>query len=347
MTDLLLRPRTEPDEIAKRWTLQVEKNADPGLCVHLLVPKDWQKFEPYSAPPNQSGLDLILYGRYGDRDGKGLIDLHSQKIMRELSSSDWFEWFAKEGGFRVEKRHLQETPAGYSIDALATKRGKDGRPFLYRMSTFKDGDRVYLISGYAHPQDFAELEDAFVVAINTFKLTNGTTSWSAEPIRNATMSRVVPVQLEISRLWQRILDAGVQQPDVERLHFESSGGNKTMGRLTIEVARGSVYADAGAMANAMVSKIDGAPRTGGFDPFPVSGPLGEVQHGVAPFAASDDDEKKTLRFAIGRLGDAWVGVALVLHHWPTGPYPVDAINHRAFEIVLRTLRPASAAGAPS
>lgn len=341
MTELLLKPTTPPAEIERLWTAQREDNTDARLRFALLLPKDWTKFEPYQASPDAQGLGLALLARYGDRASKGLLEVYSQKIVRELSSADWLEHFAREREYRIEKRHLTDSPAGMNVDALATKKGKSGAPFVYRLSTFKDGNRIYLLAGFAAPGDFDGFAEAFVIAANSFQLVAGATSWSAEPIRTAVLSRVRPVELKIPQMWRREVERD-EGAALERVHFVNEGQEKrVLGRLTVAVGTAAGHADHAAFVTALTKGIGGAPRVP-LGPL-AAGPSGttDAQAGEAAFANEAGKDRRTLRVLVGRQGGGWVGVALVMHHVTADPFPVDAINNRAFEIVMRSLAPVS------
>lgn len=344
MTELVLKAASPPDVISQHWTLQREDNSLEALSVSLLIPKDWLKYEPYKAPASADGLDLVLFGRYGDRDGKALVEVYAQKILRELSSADWFEHFARERGYRVEKRHLEYSPAGMNVDAIATKAGKDGAPFVYRMTTFKDADRVYLVSGFAHPKDYEAFSETFVVAANSFRLNHGPKGWSGEPLRPTRLTRVQPIEFMIPQTWRRESEPGDPSAEVERIAFQNLGGQRVLGQLTVATAKSRSYASHEAFLEALTHGIKGTP-TVTLAPFGEGTPSwsADAQQGVAPFLKEEGKDKRTLRVVVGRADGGWVGLALVMHHTSGDPYPADAINNRAFEIVLQTIAPASSA----
>lgn len=344
MTELQLKPTISDADLARDFTRQREDNDDPGLSASFLLPKSWMKFEPYKAPPGGGGLELVCFGRYGDAGSKALVELYAQKLPRELSSADWFEHFAREREYHVEKRHLTDSQAGMNIDALATKRGKSGKPFTYRLATYKNAGRVYLVAGFAPPDDFAAFSEAFVVAVNSFQLLAGGKEWSAEPLRTTRLTRVMPVEFTIPQTWRREVDGGTPSAEIERVHFVNSGKDRTMGRITVAVGTHRAYDTHAGFAEALVRGTAHAPTV---DLAPIGANTVSAgsfaMQGVAPFdPPPPGKDRQTLRVLVGSQGNAWVGFALVMHHWGTDPFPVDAINTRAFEIVLRTLGPASA-----
>ena len=329
MTDLLLTPTSSPARIAQTTTRQVEKGEDRTLNVELLIPKDWLKFEPYGPqPPDASGL--ILFGRYGSRDGKALLELYAEPIIREVASADWFDHFARTGGYKVEKAERRTSPAGTHVDAIATRPGKSGAPFVYRMSTYKDAGVVYLVTGFAHPQDFDVLQDAFVVAMKSFQLLHPIDEPSAEPLRTVNLARVLPVQLVIPQPWQRLQDP---RTDVDLVHFENKGaGDAMLGKISVLVAPFAAYPSATAIASALVPTVaivlrPGAPAALGKGFIGPQQGDASVAGGVYP---------SSVRVFVARLGTAWVGVARWSHPPTAERYPTDAINDRAYDIVLRT-----------
>lgn len=336
MTELLLKPRSSPDQIRESTVRQVERGAERMLNVDFLLPKEWLKFEPYKPEPVASS-DLILFGRYGDRGGKALIELYAQPIARELSSADWFEHWARRSGYVVEKVHRTYTPAGWNVDAIAVRRGTSGAVFTYRMATFKDAGMVYLVAGFAHPREFDALQDKFVTAIGSFRLTDAADMPSAEPLRTVKLSRVLSAQLVIPQTWQRMQDP---RTDIELVHFENKGGDAILGKVSVLVAPLAAFASHDAVSDALVAggeargiKVPLTPSNGGKF-------FTEAREGTIPFDAARPTS--SVRTFVAQGGGAWVGFSRISLRASAESYPIDAINDRAYEIVMRTFGPAKA-----
>lgn len=336
MTELLLQPRSSIDQIRESTVRQVERGQERMLNVDFLLPKEWLKFEPYSAEPVSSS-DLILFGRYGDPSGKGraLIELYAQPVLRELSSADWFEHWTRRSGYTVEKVERTYTPAGWNVDAIATRPGKSGALFVYRMATFKDAGMVYLVTGFAHPRDFDAFQENFVVAIRSFRLTDAPDMPSAEPLRTVKLARVLPAQFVIPQTWQRMQDP---RTDMDLVRFENKGAEATLGKLTVLVAPLAAFASHAAVAEALLAGSEAR----GLE-VPLTATNGgknftEAREGTIPFEASRPTS--SVRTFVAHGGGAWIGISRLSFRASAEPYPIDAINDRAYEIVKRTFGPA-------
>ena len=337
MTELLLQPRSSIDQIRESTVRQVERSETAMLNVDFLLPKDWLKFEPYSAQPVPSS-DLILFGRYGDRGGKALIELYAQPIFRELSSADWFDHFTRRSGYVVEKVERTYTQAGWNVDAIATRRGESGAMFTYRMATFKDAGMVYMVTGFAHPREFEAFQEQFVVAIRSFRLMDAPDKPSAEPLRTVSLSRVLPAQFVIPQTWQRMQDP---RTDMDVVRFENKGAEATLGKLTVLVAPLAAFVSHAEVAEALLAGTEArglevrlAASNGGKH-------FVEAREGAGPLDAAKPTSN--VRTFVAHGGGAWVGLSRLSLRASVESYPIDAINDRAYEIVLRTLGPAPVA----
>ena len=333
MTELLLKPRSSADQIREGTVRQVERGAERMLNVDFLLPKGWLKFEPYAPDPVTSS-DLVLFGRYGDRGGKALIELYAQPLLRELSSADWFEHWTRRSGYIVEKMERIDTTAGWNVDAIATRPGKSGALFTYRMATFKDGGMIYLVTGFAHPRDFDAVQESFVVAIRSFRLTEGPDVPSAEPLRTVKLSRVLPAQFVIPQTWQRMQDP---RRDVDLVHFENRGAEATLGKLSVLVAPKAAFSSHAEVAAALVA---GNEARGAQVPLTASNGgkhFTEAREGAMPLDAANPTS--SVRTFVAQGGGAWFGITRLSFRASAESYPIDAINQRAFEIVLRTFAP--------
>ena len=340
MTELLLKPRSSPAQIEQSTTRQVETNADPALSFSLLVPRDWLKFEPYK-PENPDGKGLVLLSRYGSRDQKALVEVYALKLERELSSADWLDVWLRENGYSVLDRHVAYSPAGWNADVLAARR-VNGTDFIYRMSTFKNADRLYLVFGFAQQGAYPIAEEAFVVAANSFRLANGADTPSAEPLRTIRLSRALPARFVFPASWEEARDESAG-PEQESLNLKNVAAGRTIGQLNVLVAPAAAYASHGALADVLTAAVKAAV---GADlphlllkPVDLGTALTDAREGEAEVQTQGSTIR--IRATIARGGTSWVSFLLVSFKPTPDPYLIDAINRRAYDIAVRTFGPSA------
>lgn len=339
VTDLLLTPRSTPGQIEQSTNLQVEDNGDPALSFRLRLPKDWLKFEPYK-PETPEGEGLILLSRYGSRDQRAMIEVYAQTLRRELSSADWLAAWLRQNGYTVLKQYTYYSAAGWNADVLAGRRA-DGKDFLYRMSTYKNGDKLYLVTGYAETAAYANAEEPFVVAAKSFQLLQAADSPSVEPIRTVQISKILPASFGVPEIWVESRDE-TAGPSQESLNFKNKVGDHTIGQLNVLVAPESAYVSSGDLADtllAAVKRATGAEVTGmALAPVDLRTDLKEAREGEAE--AEVDGAPIKVRLTIGKAGNAWVSFILISSRPNPDLLLVDAINRRAYDIAVRTFGPA-------
>jgi hypothetical protein len=339
VTDLLLKPRSTPAQIEQSTQRQVEDNADPALSFSLLLPKDWLKFEPY-APETPGAPGLVLLSRYGSRDQRAILEVYAQKIERELSSADWLFVWLQENGYTVLKQHTYYSAAGWNADVLV-ERSASGKDFVYRMSTYKNADRVYLVSGFAQRAAYANAEEPFVVASKSFELAQGADSPSAEPLQNIQMSKVIPATFGVPANWVESRDDSVG-PTQESLNFKNIAADKTIGQLNVLVTPQSAYASHGGVADTLlnvVKRATGADVTSmALVPVDLRTALKDAREGEAEVEVNGSTLK--VRMTIAQAGNVWVSFLLVSFKPKPDLLLIDAINRRAYDIAVRTFGPA-------
>jgi len=340
VTDLLLKPRSTPRQIEQSTQRQVEDNADPALAFSLLLPKDWLKYEPY-APEKPDAPGLVLLSRYGSRDQRAMLEVYGQKIVREMSSADWLEAWLRQNGYAVLKWHTAYSAAGWNADVLA-QRSMNGRDFVYRMSSFKNADRLYLVFGYAEPAAYAVAEEPFVIAANSFQLVHGADVPSAEPLRTVQMSRVLPARFVFPTSWEESRDDSVGS-DRDSLNFKNQADDQPIGRLNVLVAPPSAYASHGELADTLLEAVKGA--TGAdvtsmaLAPVDLRTDLQDAREGEAEVEVKGSTIK--VRLTIARAGNAWVSFLLIGYKPKPDLLLIDAINRRAYDIAVRTFGPSA------
>lgn len=340
VTELLLKPRSTPGQIEQSTQRQVETNADTALSFSLLLQKDWLKYEPY-APETPDKAGLVLLSRYGSRDQKAFIEVYAQKIKREISSADWLGDWLQQNGYSVLKENRYYSAAGWNADVLAT-RSVNGKDFVYRMSTFKNADHIYLVFGYAPPETFDNAQEPFVIAANSFQLRGGADVPSAEPLRTVQLSHVLPARFVFPEMWEDTRDDSAG-PTQDSLNFKNKVGDRVVGQVNVLVAPQSAYASYGEIADTLLAAVKGA--TGAemagmtLAPVDLGTDLKEAREGEAMVVT--DGSVIKVRMTIARAGNAWVSFLLIGFKPQPDLYLIDAINRRAYDIAVRTFGPAS------
>ncbi|MGK9235482.1 hypothetical protein KXS07_27790 [Inquilinus limosus] len=339
MTELLLKPRSSEAQILQASQRQFEDNGDPDLTFSLLLPKDWLKYEPYK-PENPDAEGLVLLSRYGSRDQRAMLEIYAQKLQRELSSADWLDVWLRENGYTVLDRHVAYSGAGWNADVLATRQAK-GQTFTYRMSSFKNGDRVYLVFGYAQPGAYAGAEEPFTVAANSFRLPQAEKVPSVEPLRTIQLSRVLPARFVFPAGWQETRDESVG-PNQDSLNLKNVAADAVVGQLNVLVAPGAAYASHDALANTLTTA---AGKVVGVDvpdlrlrPVDLGSALTDAREGEATVEAKGSTF--SIRATVARGGTGWVSFLLIGVKPTPDVYLIDAINRRAYDIAVRTFGPA-------
>ncbi|MGK9235483.1 hypothetical protein KXS07_27795 [Inquilinus limosus] len=339
--ELLLKPRSTEAQILEASQRQVENNSDPALAFSLLLPNDWLKYEPYE-PENPDAEGLALLSRYGSRDRRAMLEILAQKLSRELSPADWLDVWLRRNGYTVLDRHAAYAAAGWNADVLATRQ-VNGRAFIYRISTFKNGDRLYLVFGYAPADAYTGAEEAFVVAANSFRLRDGTDIPAAEPIRSVHLARVLPVSFAFPESWAESRDETAAS-NQDSVTFKNRAGVRTIGLINVTVSPEAMYASVDALRDGLVSATERTLKSDLPDipmrPVTMSGTsLTDVRQGEVEVPR--EGGALSIRITIAKAGRSWVSFFLMGSKPEPDVLLVDAINRRAYDIAVRTFGPAS------
>lgn len=318
--------------------LVTEANANPALAYTLEVPSNWQKFEPYE-PDEDPGPGLHLLGRYGPPGGRALVEVNTQVLEREISSADWLDQWVAANGFEVRESTRTSSSAGFDGRILAQRRTDAGVTYLYRFSTFKNGNRVYVVSGLAQPDEMAAFEPGYTLARDTFLLT-APNAPCAEPLWTTQLDHVVPARIAVPSSWIESRDESAG-PDQDSVTFKNRGPGETVGTIHVLVAPGTTFTTHQQVADHVLAAL--APMFK--EPLPpialapVELPLAEPQQGNTFVQAGSLWIR--VRLTVARLGGAWTSLLLVGFTPVPDEMLVDAMNNRAYEIALTTLSAAS------
>lgn len=321
-----------------RSALVTEANANVALAYTLEVPGNWQKFEPYE-PDEDTGPGLHLLGRYGPPGGRCLVEVHTQILDREISSADWLDVWLAANGYEVRESSRTTSSAGFDGRALASKKLESGKTYLYRLATFKNGNRVYLVTGLAQPDEMPAFEPGYTLARDTFLLTAPNVP-CAEPLWTARLDHAVDARIAVPSSWIESRDESAG-PDQDSVTFKNRAPGETVGTIHVLVAPGTTFTTHQQVADHVLGAL--APMFK--DPLPpialapVELPLSEPQQGNTFVQAGPLWVR--VRLTVARLNGAWTSLLLVGFTPVPDEMLVDAMNNRAYEIALTTLSAAS------
>lgn len=317
-----------------RSTLVKEASAKPAIAYTLEVPSSWQKFEPYE-PDDGEGPGLHLLGRYGPPRGRCLVEVHSQVLEREVSSADWLDTWLVANGYEVRENTRTTSSAGFDGRVLASKKLESGKTYVYRFATFKNGNRVYLVSGLAQPDEMAAFEPGYLLARDTFQLT-APNQPCAEPLWTAPLDHAVKARIAVPSSWIETRDESAG-PGQDSVTFKNRAPGETVGTIHVLVAPGTAFVTHQQVADRVLAAV--APMFKAPLPplalAPVELPLDEPQQGNTFVQAGPLWIR--VRLTIARLKGAWTSVLLVGFTPVPDTALVDAMNNRAYEIALTTL----------
>lgn len=311
-------------------TVQTERGPIP---FELQLPAEWLKFEPY-APERPESAGLVLCARYGSPDQRVFVEVHAQRLAREVSSASWLEVWLAANGYAVEREERTRTPAGENADVVATRRNDEGELFTYRIASRKNADRVYLALGFARPIDFARASPVLSAVTRSF-LPIGTPVPSAEPLVSVELARIDPGRVLHPQSWSSFADPSVG-PSQECVGFKNVAPGGALGQIGVIVSAPSVHATHREAAEVLVRGARAAvpalevPLLSPVElPGLVDARQGEVKRLV-------DGEMVRVRIVVGKRAASWTSLLLVGRCPQPDVHLVDAMNERAFEIAARS-----------
>ena len=340
---LLTTPLSDPASIAAAYVeLTVQEGQPTGLGFSLAVPQGWVYLPQEGQAPDPASpvQPLALFrpagkGAMGQVAGAELV-VWCALLVREIHAADWLRvWAASQHLDVLEMRELPSAQ-GQVGDMLAGSAGPAGPRKLHRMMALRNGPWLYLLD-YRFQADDPSLilprQEPALVAARHFRPLTPAVNTFAEPMAEPILPGVVPVVFLLPTSW-KITAAPDHPAGGSALILTATKGDGTPSGLML-VVRGGPGADAAALESVSIAKL----VNNGYQIAAESRPAPSI--GTAMLTHRDAGRggaPLTLLAAQCRVGDAPVSL-LLLSPPPASSMEAWAINRRAFELAVASLRP--------
>lgn len=335
-----------------------------GTGFSIALPRGWavERTSPPVAPgPDAPIVPLARFhpgepGAPGAEEGAGEgieLVVWAAFLPREIHGADWLRAWMRSQDYRELDFRQAPSPTGMMGDALAVGR-HGGALRLHRLLTVKDGDLLFLIDGRM-PQggrtDHRAMQEIVLLAAMRFRLAEPTGQTFAEGFEWAELKGADSVRFLASGLW-RVTPGGDAPQDGASLVLDHVGPDGAAGRGSLIAVLGAAEAtgEAAAASAAAIERTTLAKLANqGFTLSPEAVLVAEERtagRGIAVHRrkagrAGTPMTVLSARIVLGEASHA-LPVCLILLS-PDGDagapaFEAWAINRRAFEIALSTLR---------
>jgi len=327
----------------QQWFMDVSvEDVFPEGQFSIALPRLWQT--------NMAGADqtvddatpalMLLDARPGAEDAYGAqfnarVQVICAKLFEEVNGADWLRMYLD--GQEMHLVEIVERPTAYGVMGDVVAIDTNG-PRLHRMMTIKDGDRIFLIHAsvdHLNQPEWPNFQEIGLMAIMRFKLHNPTGERYAVPVEEASLGGggatahfLLPVH------WSGV-DAGDAPPSGSALQFVYVTETAITGTL-VAILGGPGDSIEG-LNSVFAAKLDA-------QGFALDAPVPQME------ATQDDLHLLTLVQPAEKQGRDMAIMHLhatrgeqALHLAMIGPsadadFEAWAVNRRAFEIALETLR---------
>jgi hypothetical protein len=149
--------------------IEDEPYGNPDLAYSVLVPNDWiqlgLKAETGALNADRPTL-LSDFLSPTDRDANAMLQVWCQGLVKEIAAADWLKFFLSETGKEVVS--LQSV-SPYFADAVATWQ-LEKVAYTVRVAARVAGNRLFLVQGMAPPDMYADYAEGFGLAVSSFKV---------------------------------------------------------------------------------------------------------------------------------------------------------------------------------
>ncbi|WP_231889272.1 hypothetical protein PJ900_00765 (plasmid) [Tistrella mobilis] len=335
---LMTEPLTPRDQIARAWSrVAYEDDRRPETGFSVLVPHGWDTHPP-ARPAGAAGAadeGLVPLAVWSDPGEDARVEVSVQRLARELAPADWMVEWLKANGFEVLAARRIASPAGALGDVLAVKRAApDAR--IYRLRSYKSGPLLFLVAASVARHRFEALEETLFIGTEGFRLTGAASPVPAEPLREVTLTAPAPARFVIPAIWVQQRDDQLRAGQAWR--FANPATEDHMVGL-IYVA--TIPHDGAAGHDELADRLTASFRKDQEIEIQET-PLRRVSEPDAPAdvrearfpARRADGERVRLELVIARDPARWSVFALLGNRPDPDPLLIDAINRRAFEIVV-------------
>lgn len=318
------------ENVSDKYTLQYFSNPYPDFGFSLVIPKDWLWFEKEGRPEEPNGK-LQKLAAYGDRTDQSLIEVYALALEREIAPEDWLEQWVIANHYQVLDHRSIPSIAGRNADVILGKMVAD-RPLIYRLRTFKNGKFLYLLSCFSDADHYPDVEDAFILAAQTFTLTNSPEQPYAEPMQEIPLSKVFQSSFKVPATWTAQPDESVGE-DSQSWNLGHGKGTNRLGILNAYSVPHHILSSAQAAGD----QVTAAMRQLGFEID--ANPLQQIDNDmpdISLYAGAVDilinDKPAVFRQTVVGTVKGWAVFSLLSPApWPDD-YLIGPINHRAFDI---------------
>ncbi|MDE1150585.1 MAG: hypothetical protein PW843_28890 [Azospirillaceae bacterium] len=335
MTDLRTTVKASRAEVELHYLRQDFPSPYPAFAFEVMIPKDWLWFEKDGRPAAPNG-GLQLLGRYGDKSQTSITEIYAQRLERELAPEDWLDGWLPANHYTVLARRSIPSEAGRNADVLAS-RTVEGRPYLYRIRTFKNGPFLYVLHSFAEEARYADAEDSFLVADATFKLTAAKQQSYVENLQSVALNKVFQLGFKVPASWTARADESVDA-DCQAWSLSNGSGSERVGMMTVYTAPRGRFKDAVQVAHLAA---EGMRKLG--TSFPdgtlqaVTTDLPDIHLATADSTGTINGRQALVRQTVIVTSKGWAVFTLLTPAPKPDPYLLAAINKRGLDIAITTL----------
>lgn len=332
MTELRTTIQATRADIERDYVRQNFPSEHPPFSFSILMPRDWLWFEKEGRPTEPNGKPQLLIA-YGDKSDQSLVEILGFQIQREMAPADWLQEWMRINGYEVQASRVVPAATGRNLDVKASKK-VNGRSVTFRIRTFKDGDYIYILHCFSDADRYRQVEDTFLVAAESFNLTNPTGRHYAEPVQDLPLNKVFDVGFKMPTSWTAKPDTGVD-PDCQSWSIFNNLDGKAIGVVNVYAAPRHRFQDAASVAAMSTRWLNGM----GVDY--AGAPLKDVDSGMARISVAVTDQKVTINGSPGVIRQTvvgtqrgWVVFTLASKTLDPDPYLIAVINRRAHDIAF-------------
>lgn len=252
MAQLKLQTHLTPADVERDYLKQVYPSPVSAFAFSLMIPRGWLWFEQDGRAAHPDGT-LQLLGRYGERSQKSIIEVYALQIEREIAGEDWLdEWMAQNHYVILARRSIPSV-AGRNADVWAS-RLVEGQTYLYRLRTYKNGKFIYLLNGFSEEARYPAVEDSFLVAAASFKLSSSPEQSYAESLRDVPLDPVLHASFKIPESWTARADKSVD-PNCQSWGLSNGPEDARVGVMNVYAAPLATYASAPQIAQKLAQSF--------------------------------------------------------------------------------------------
>ncbi|MGF1464172.1 MAG: hypothetical protein ACFB2Z_13630 [Maricaulaceae bacterium] len=318
--------------------VQMTRHPQPSLAWGVGVSSAWGVVHDRLGDPDQTPGAFVNLGRLARRGAPpAVIDLAGARLMREVNVADVADLMLARGGYQEIERIEVRSLSGLSADSLAS-RTLDGRRWALRSLVRKDGDMAFLLRMRCAWEDLERLAGEFARAAQSFVLLDPSLGDFAEPLVEFTLLAPTPMRFDAPLSWERH-DRPLGPEGGDGLLLINRLAQRACGQIVVVGFPEEAVSGAEALSQALLARAFGAGFTGAIPALESVDNIGGLALKTWRMRVDGDLQGKPVRLdaTLMALPAGWVSV-LVWGPSPQGHPEIEAVNRRAYEIVLQSLR---------